>query len=88
MACTGISATSGIFLIFLLGTLLPWRSVAMICAAIPTFTVIAVYFVSIISMLKRQCIVTVSYFQWNGCSMYRFQRHQFGCCPKIATMKP
>lgn len=47
MAFAGISATSGIFLVFLLGTLLPWRTVALICAAVPTFTLFAVYFVSV-----------------------------------------
>lgn len=61
MAFAGISATSGIFLIFLLGFLLPWRSVALICTAIPTFTFIAVYFVSMILTTKRQFKVTVSY---------------------------
>lgn len=47
MAFAGISATSGIFLVFLLGFLLPWRTVALICAAVPTFTLVAVYFVNV-----------------------------------------
>lgn len=46
-ACAGISATTGIFLVFLLGSLLAWRDVALICAFVPAVTMIAVCFVSI-----------------------------------------
>lgn len=47
MAFAGISATSGIFLVFLLGTLIAWRTVALICAFVPISTLVAIYFVSI-----------------------------------------
>lgn len=46
MAFSGISATTGIFAVFLLGSLLSWRTVALFCALIPLMTLIAVFFVS------------------------------------------
>lgn len=45
-ACAGISATTGIFLVFLLGSLIAWRDVALICAFVPLVTMVAVCFVS------------------------------------------
>lgn len=46
MACAGISSTTGIFMVFLLGSLYSWRQVAFICAIIPIATLISVFFVS------------------------------------------
>lgn len=46
-ACAGISATMGIFLVFLLGSFMAWRNVALVCAFVPAVTMIAVCFVSI-----------------------------------------
>lgn len=45
MACTGISSTTGIFIVYLLGTLLSWRQTALICAVIPITTLTAIFFV-------------------------------------------
>lgn len=45
-ACAGIAATLGFFIIFLMGSLMAWRDVAMICLAIPLITMVAVCFVS------------------------------------------
>lgn len=47
MACAGISATSGIFMVYLLGAIMSWRRVALICAFIPVATMIAILFVSL-----------------------------------------
>lgn len=46
-AFAGISATTGIFLVFLLGSLVAWREVALFCAFIPAITMIAICFVSL-----------------------------------------
>lgn len=45
MACAGISTTTGMFMIFLLGSLLPWRQVAFICTIIPICNIVVAYFV-------------------------------------------
>lgn len=44
-SCAGVAATLGFFLGYLLGTLVTWREVALICLTIPVFTVIAICFV-------------------------------------------
>ncbi|XP_031635118.1 facilitated trehalose transporter Tret1-like [Contarinia nasturtii] len=44
-AYSRIYTTAGIFTIFLLNTLMPWRTVALICFALPIITAIALLFV-------------------------------------------
>lgn len=44
-ACSGIAATAGIFMIFLLGSFLSWRQVSYACAIIPILNVIVGIFV-------------------------------------------
>ncbi|XP_055716571.1 facilitated trehalose transporter Tret1-like [Phlebotomus papatasi] len=44
-SCAGVAATLGFFLGYLLGTIVTWREVALICLTIPVFTVIAICFV-------------------------------------------
>lgn len=44
-AFSGISATFGLFLVYLLNTLMPWRSVGLICLAVPVITMVAVCFI-------------------------------------------
>lgn len=46
IACAGIAATLGFFVIFLMGTLMDWRSAALKCLIIPIMTMITVCFVS------------------------------------------
>lgn len=43
---TFICASIGMLTIFVLNTLIPWRTVALICSAVPAITAISVYFVS------------------------------------------
>lgn len=45
MACAGISSSTGIFMVFFLGSIFSWRQVALICAIVPIMTLIAVFFV-------------------------------------------
>lgn len=45
-ACAGIAATGGFFVVFLLGSIMPWRNVAIICLMVPLVTMIAICFVS------------------------------------------
>ncbi|GAB0097348.1 facilitated trehalose transporter Tret1 [Sergentomyia squamirostris] len=44
-SCTGVAATLGFFIGYLLGTLVTWREAALICLTIPIFTIIAICFV-------------------------------------------
>lgn len=44
-AGAGISGTAGIFMVFLLGSVIPWRHVAFICAAIPISNMLIAFFV-------------------------------------------
>lgn len=45
MACSGIATTVGMFMVFLLGSLMPWRHVAFTCAAIPIVNIIVGFLV-------------------------------------------
>lgn len=47
MALSGIAATLGLFIVFLLGSLTAWRNVALFCFTIPVATMIAICFVSL-----------------------------------------
>lgn len=46
IALSGIAATLGLFIVFLLGSLTEWRNVAFYCINIPILTMFAVCFVS------------------------------------------
>ncbi|XP_055308983.1 facilitated trehalose transporter Tret1-like [Sitodiplosis mosellana] len=45
IAYSGISVTLGIFMVFGLNTLMAWRSVALVCLAMPVITAVAVCFI-------------------------------------------
>lgn len=45
LICGFICASIGMLIIFVLNTLMPWRTVALICSAVPILTAISVYFV-------------------------------------------
>lgn len=47
IAMAGIAATLGLFLVFLLGSLMAWRKVALICFTVPVATLVAICLVSI-----------------------------------------
>lgn len=47
IALSGIAATLGLFIVFLLGSLIEWRNVALYCLNVPIITMIAVCFVSL-----------------------------------------
>lgn len=44
-SCAGVMATFGYFMGFLLGTVFYWRTVAIVCLAVPLFTMVAIYFI-------------------------------------------
>lgn len=46
IAYSTISAPFGMLIIYLLNTLMPWRSVALLCLTLPVITAIAICFVS------------------------------------------
>lgn len=46
IALSGIAATLGLFIVYLLGSFMEWRNVALICLIVPIVTMIAVCFVS------------------------------------------
>lgn len=45
-SCAGIAVMLGIFIVFLLGSIMTWRNVALICLSVPLVTVVAICFVS------------------------------------------
>lgn len=47
VACSGVAVVLGFFLMYLLGAILTWRTVALISTALPIVTFIAISFVSI-----------------------------------------
>lgn len=51
-ACSGISAALGFFTVFLLGSMMPWRQVALVCAAVPLVVLFALCLVSDVSELR------------------------------------
>lgn len=46
VSLTFISVTLGMFLVLLLNTLMPWRTIALVCLIWPVITAIAICFVS------------------------------------------
>lgn len=54
-ACASISATLGLFLVYLLNTFMPWRMVGLICLAVPLITMIAICFVSTSTGFLFEC---------------------------------
>lgn len=50
IALSGIAATLGLFIVFLLGSLTEWRNVALYCINIPILTMVAVCFVSVLDV--------------------------------------
>lgn len=48
LAGCGIATTTGIFLVYLLGSLYTWRQVAMICAIFPALNILIALFVCIL----------------------------------------
>lgn len=47
IAYSALSGTFGMFIVFTLNTLLPWRTVALVCMCVPILTIIALLFVCI-----------------------------------------
>lgn len=45
IALSGIAATLGLFIVFLLGSLTEWRNVALYCLSVPIITMVAVCFI-------------------------------------------
>lgn len=44
-SCAGVMVTFGFFMGYLLGTVLPWRIVALVCLSVPLFTMVAIFFI-------------------------------------------
>lgn len=67
----------GYFIVFLLGSVMTWRNVALICLSVPLITVVAICFV-----INLNEIVCPSKFIIQQCP-YRFPKLPCGCCQKI-----
>lgn len=77
MACAGISSSAGIFMVFLLGTFLSWRQVALTCICIPASTLFAIFFVP----GNFQSNVSSNSQFWE--SLFSFKKLQFGWSGKV-----
>lgn len=44
-SCAGVAATLGFFIVYLLGSVLDWRTVALCCLSVPLTTIVAISFV-------------------------------------------
>lgn len=53
---TGITTTFGIFIIYILGNLADWRTVALYCATVPIISFIALMFVRLKAVFFRNCL--------------------------------
>lgn len=47
MGCMGICGTLAMFMVYLLGSYLPWRQVALICFFVPTLSMLSSLLVSV-----------------------------------------
>lgn len=67
IAYVNVSVTIGMLLVFVLNTLMPWRTVALVSLCLPILTTIALFFVSSLneaSFAHWKCVVYSS--DWNG----------------------
>lgn len=60
MGYTIICHTIGIFTTFFLNTLMPWRTVAMVCLGMPAITAIAICFVSVDLLIQDHFIIILN----------------------------
>lgn len=69
LAIGSMSTTSGNFFIFLLGSFIPWRNVALFCAVTPIMTVLFAYLVCIeYEFVFLACILAHSLKSWVAAS--------------------
>lgn len=73
-----ITGTIGMLVVFLLNTLMPWRSAALVCLFVPVFTIIALTFVSDDSYRIKLCRTLNEILLF-----FRYPRRHYGYCPKI-----
>lgn len=64
IAVSGIAATLGFFIVFLLGSITAWRNAAIYCLIVPIVTMVAVCFVSAIrsTLFSKRFVLTVFFF--------------------------
>lgn len=79
MSVAHVSFNTGIFMVFALGAIMPWRQVALICTSFPIMCLIAVFFVRIIISFNRNLSNFIMKHQY-----FRFQNLHRGYWPKIA----
>lgn len=78
-ACSSVSCSLGAFIVILLGSLMPWRSVALTCTCVPIITLLLIVFVSeLLSDNERMVIVKHNRIWLIKNSIYRFLKHRCG----------
>lgn len=79
MAMSGIAATLGFFIVYLLGSVTEWRNVALCGFVVPLITMIAVCFVRVFPKDSVD-IDRTTYHKF----LRRFQKRRCGYCRKVA----
>lgn len=82
LAGAGIATTIGIFLVYLLGAILTWRQVALICGIVPAVNILVAVFVC--SICRNKLSLSKSF---DSNVSKRFQKHPFGFCPRSVQRK-
>lgn len=82
VACSGVAVMLGVFLMYLLGTLMHWRNVALTCLFLPIIAFIVICFVSG-DKRNSKLFPVINDILINSCP-----KHLYGFCPKDARMKP
>lgn len=82
----GISTTTGMFLIYLLGSFFSWRQVSYVCAAVPIANILVAIFVSakFFQEIPSFSMFTVK----TSFSLPRCRKLRFGCFQKTVPTKP
>lgn len=68
IAVSGIAATLGLFIVFLLGSITAWRDAAIYCLVVPIITMVAVCFVSVARLESNSYFYRIS--NWGFLSFF------------------
>lgn len=75
-SCAGIAVMLGFFIVYLLGSIITWRNVALICLSVPLATVVAICFVN------QSTWIAFSFELINNVSCIRCLKLRCGCYRK------
>lgn len=80
LAYSNTSGTLGIFTVYLLNTIMSWRTAAFVCMFVPIVTLISLCFVSSFSSFSPLISISVQI-------VCRFLRRHYGCYRRIDVMR-